>query len=156
MGEEAQLRDDFSQLGEGAMQGHRPGGGKWDFNPELRVVCGRGGGLTERFRQRGSGRSYFNEPLGRSPVVALAVSVILKTRERNPASSAELRLRIIAPFVIREDRAPLVERFPLVHTEPSRNTGAALEGPGETLTLLPAFERFSQRVPTERKRSSDG
>jgi hypothetical protein len=136
MGGEAQLRDDFRQLGEGAMQGHRSGGGKRDFNPEFRVVCGRGGGLTERFCQRGSGRSYFNEPLGRSTVVALAVSVILKTRERDPASLAERRLRLIAPLVIREDRVPLVERFSLVHTEPSRNTGPALEGPGETLTII--------------------
>jgi len=78
--------------------------------------------------------SNFNEPLCRDTVVALAVSVILKTRERNPASSAERRLRLIAPLAIREDRAPLVERFPLVHPEPSRNTGPALEGPGETLT----------------------
>jgi len=122
MGGEGQLRDDFRQLREGAMQGHRPGGGKRDFNAEFRIAFARACGyrITERCCQRGSGRSYFNEPLCPGTVVAL--SVIVKARERNPASSAELRLSLIAPFVIREDRAPLVERFPLVHTEPSRNT----------------------------------
>jgi len=124
------LRNDIGQLGEGAMQRHRPGGGKRDIDPEFRAACRGRSGTAGRGCQHGSDWSNLNEPLCRDTVVALAVSVILKTRERNPASSAELRLCLIATLVIREDRAPLVERFPLVHPEPSRNTGPALEGPG--------------------------
>jgi hypothetical protein len=48
-------------------------------------------------------------------------------------------LSLIAPFVIREDRAPLVERFPLVHTEPSRNTA-----PGARWSRSDAYDTSEQ------------
>ena len=123
------------------MKGHRPGRGERDFNAELRAD--RGGSRSGRSRavddrrntarcgQRGRGSLYFNETLRRSATAALALSVVVKARRCNSASSAERRLSLIASVVIREDGAPLVERFPLVHIEPSRITGAALEGPRE-------------------------
>jgi hypothetical protein len=74
------LRDDIGQLGEGAMQSHRPGGGERDIDPEFRRVRASAESYrtTGRWWRHDGGGPYFDEPLRRSPVVAPAVSVILK------------------------------------------------------------------------------
>lgn len=107
------------------MQGHGAGGAKWDIHAQgWSVRCSGGGGRSGRSiggcRHCGRRGPQLNEPPDQSTARAPAFAVVVEGGEGKAVAATEVRLAEVAALVIREDRAPLVGRFSLVHPELSR------------------------------------